>query len=285
MRICPKCRNFYADATLKFCPADGVPLAGIDPTSNLWPKGTEAVRQTARRIQKQIRRQKLKRVVSMTVTTVLAVMVVSVVALNSYIYLNPEEKEIAQALPSTPTPVIDTVSETATPGVEETPSPTPVSWVDAIFGTPTPTPTPDGGGGGPPLTPTPSPRETSTPPLTPTPTPPPTPSGCSFGDKGLAILAIRSGYFNAWKNEIRGTEEGAKKRFYSESKYPALVAEASLSFSMFSPAIVPDNECKTASVTINYAWRVVNTEGENKKYGGSRSYQCVNNGGKWACSQ
>jgi hypothetical protein len=175
MRICLKCRNFYADETLKFCLADGAPLAGVDSTSELWPEGTEAVRKTASRVQRAMRRQKLRRTISTTVTTVLVVMVVTVVSLNSYIYLNPEapQEEIAQAISPTPTP--ETVSELQpTPVIEETPTPTPATLADAIRETPTPTV--GGDGKGPPRTPTPTPTPVIYVMDFPTPTPPPVPT-------------------------------------------------------------------------------------------------------------
>lgn len=109
MRVCPKCRNFYAGETLKFCPADGILLVGVDRSSEHWTEGTEAVRKTTRKVQRQIRRQKLMRVVSVTVTTVLTVMVIYVAVLNSYIYLSPEEKEIAQAVSPEQPPVVKAV--------------------------------------------------------------------------------------------------------------------------------------------------------------------------------
>jgi len=237
MRICPKCRNFYADETLKFCPADGVPLAGVDPGSNLWPEGTEAVRQTAGRIQREVRRLKLKRILSMTVMTILTILVVSTITLNSYIYLNPEEKEIAQAIPPEPTPTVDTVSETPTPAIEETPSPTP--------------------------------------------------SGCSVMDKLNIVSIIRGKYTSAWKNDIRESEEsGIKKIYADEVHFPALSVIATLKLSMFSPLIVPSNDCKRAAVRIDYAWHLdINHGGASapKKYGKSRSYQCTNNDGNLVC--
>lgn len=249
-----------------------------------------------------MRRQKLKKILSTTVTTVLVIMVVSVVTLNSYIYLNPEEPEIAQAIP------------TPTPDAVETPSPTPVSWIDTIFGTPTPTPTPTPGGDGdevptPTVRDSPSPTatiyvpptpdegggETPTPPPPPTPDwspPPPTPdwntpppqSECSWKDKLIIIGKIKS-YTPAWKNAIRESEEAVvKKRYSSETGYPLVELKASLNFPLLGPHVDPSDDCKSATVTINYSWRVVTPEGGSKKYAGvPRSYRCDNNGGSWAC--
>ena len=91
MKYCPKCRDYYEDEFLRFCLKDGVPLSSVSQLTEQWNQGKEIIRQTQKRIQKEIRRQKLKRILIMLITTILVMMVVSVMALQTWIYTHPNE--------------------------------------------------------------------------------------------------------------------------------------------------------------------------------------------------
>jgi hypothetical protein len=122
MFICLKCRTFYSEDSARFCLKDGLPLARVDQTSDLWHEGAEAVRKTRSVLKRQLRLQKLKRVISVSITTTLVIMVVSVMALNSYVYLNPA---IEMPLPSSPSAALLPPQASETPDVEESPTPAP----------------------------------------------------------------------------------------------------------------------------------------------------------------
>lgn len=148
MRSCLKCRAFYDDEALKFCLNDGVPLVEISQSDELWEQGSDALRETYSIIRRQTLRQNLKKMLMTAVTTILVTMVISVITLNSWIYLNPPEEETARNKLPPPTPESNPQS---TPQLESTltPSPTAESTTES-----TPSPT---------LSPTPEPTIESTP--------------------------------------------------------------------------------------------------------------------------
>ena len=78
MRVCPKCRDYYADRLLGFCLADGTPLVDVDPNSDLWDQAARVIEQKQNVVKTQQRRFKWRRVMlrAMLMTT----MVVSVAA-------------------------------------------------------------------------------------------------------------------------------------------------------------------------------------------------------------
>ena len=78
MRVCPKCRDYYADRLLRFCLADGTPLVDVDPNSDLWDQATRVIEQKQNVVKTQQRRFKWRRVMlrAMLMTT----MVVTVAA-------------------------------------------------------------------------------------------------------------------------------------------------------------------------------------------------------------
>jgi hypothetical protein len=114
MWVCPKCGDYYADAGLAFCLADGTPLIGVDPASEVWSEGTRVIEEKANALRKQKRKLKWRRILLSAMTMLVATLVVIVVAVNSYIYLKPKPEE--NVLPKTPTP---------------TPTPTPPVCVEA----------------------------------------------------------------------------------------------------------------------------------------------------------
>jgi cytoskeletal protein RodZ len=103
MRLCPKCGDYYADAALAFCLSDGAPLASVEPSSESWSEGARVIEEKENALKRQTRKLKWRRVALRAMTMALAVMVVCVVAVNSWIYLRPQPEEPVTAEPLTPT--------------------------------------------------------------------------------------------------------------------------------------------------------------------------------------
>jgi hypothetical protein len=77
LRVCPKCGDYYADAQLAFCFADGAPLISVDPSSDKWSEGSRTIEEKARAIKKSRRRLRWKRVLASAVTLLIATMILS----------------------------------------------------------------------------------------------------------------------------------------------------------------------------------------------------------------
>src|SRR6185295_3968151 len=101
MLLCPKCGDYYDDASLAFCLADGTPLVGVDASSESWTEGARVIKQK----DSALRKLKWRRVASLMIMLIVT-MVVYGVASQRYIYL----------VPPSPTP---------TPTPTPSPSPTP----------------------------------------------------------------------------------------------------------------------------------------------------------------
>lgn len=125
MRHCPKCRSFYDDEQLRFCLQDGVPLVDVNQSDELWREGTDFVRDAQRRLVHRIRVERLKRTVSILITTVLVIMVVSVITMKTWIYLSEPDKKIDQN-------VEQTISLTTLPSPETAPSVTANSVTSSV---------------------------------------------------------------------------------------------------------------------------------------------------------
>jgi uncharacterized protein (DUF2141 family) len=78
MRVCPKCRDYYADRLLGFCLADGTPLVDVDPNSDLWDQAARVIEQKQNVVKTQQRRFKWRR--AMLRAMLMTTMVVSVAA-------------------------------------------------------------------------------------------------------------------------------------------------------------------------------------------------------------
>ena len=135
MRFCPKCGEYYADGSLAFCLGDGTPLVDVNPLGESWSAARRAVEEKENALTRQQRRLKWRRIVSAAVTTLIATMVLLVVAVNGLIYLKPKPDEVAAVSP--PTQEASEPAEPAgaiLPNTPADPAPTP--------GMTTPTPTP-----------------------------------------------------------------------------------------------------------------------------------------------
>lgn len=89
LRTCPKCGAFYAVGS-PFCLADGTPLLDVDPASEKWSEGSRIVEEQSRKLARQTRRLKWRRILTTGTTLVIVTMVVTMVAVNSWIYLKPK---------------------------------------------------------------------------------------------------------------------------------------------------------------------------------------------------
>lgn len=285
IKICPTCGDFYADASLLFCPTDGTPLADVSTHDETWAEGSRVVEEKERVLRSRTRRLKLRRALMTTMTVLITTMVVCVVVANTYIYLAPQPDAPVVAAAVTPRP---------SPKPSETPTPTPtpdttsgVPFVPFVPATPTPDPsstpgtTPNSKGpathldNSPPAQPatpttdTPTVTETptvvETPPRTPTPTPtptiestppPPPPSPpapkCTGDDKRRMRDEIVARYSAAWEEAI-GSERDAIVRAYAPdgAVRPGVSLLGPILYSMkFSKT------CEPISVTAVYVWRV-----------------------------
>ena len=97
LRTCPRCGDFYADASLLFCLADGTPLADVDPRGERWAEGSRVVEEKERLLRGRARRLRLRRVLMTMTTLIITTMVVYVVTSNAVIYLSPDEAPVVAA--------------------------------------------------------------------------------------------------------------------------------------------------------------------------------------------
>lgn len=124
MSLCSKCGDYYADQTLAFCLADGMPLLEVEEGSDNWNEGARMLEKKAAALRKLIQARRLRRV-TLLVLALLTLLAYGLAG-KRYIYFVP----VAQPSPTqTPTP---------TPSPSPTPSCSPLPDCS-----PTPTPTPD----------------------------------------------------------------------------------------------------------------------------------------------
>ena len=119
LQTCPRCGDFYADASPPFCLADGTPLVAVDPHDEIWTEGTRVVEEKGRALRRRTRRLRLRRVMTMTMTVLVTMTVVFAAAVNTYVYVVPDtDAPVVVAAPPMPSP---------TPVPSETPTATPTS--------------------------------------------------------------------------------------------------------------------------------------------------------------
>jgi type IV secretory pathway VirB10-like protein len=239
MRFCPKCRTFYDDADLKFCLNDGVPLIKIGENSDLQREGTEAIRQTKHQIRRETFKKQIKKIVSIMITTILMVMIISVITINSWIYFDPQEEEIVQNEEPIPTPE---------PTIEVLPKPSP-SVQKTVSPTPTPKKTP---------TPTPTPKEEIKVDVKPVCLPNEravlqnqilTTFGKSWGEK---FLADRESVKQTRINEL--ARECEKMKMPTECKNFIKNTEAELG-ERKGQSIIASTDCQTVTATVTFEWK------------------------------
>lgn len=275
IRTCPRCADFYADSSLGFCPADGTPLADVDPQDDSWTEAARFVEEKGRVLRKSARRLRLRRVLTTTTSVLITTLVVVVVALNTYVYLSPGPGApvVASALTPTPTP-----RRSATPEWTPTPdAPSSLPFVPAI----TPTPTIE-------VTPTP-PRKTKDTKTTPVET-------CTAADRqriGNEIVAANSA---AWRETIQG-ERAAVIREHVPAPAPGNtngrrveVRGGGAELGRVSFATNVSESCASASVTASYEWTVIweafsngAWRRESKSVGRTKTFSCRKDGSAWRC--
>ena len=294
MRFCQKCGDYYADGSLAFCLNDGTPLVDVNPLSERWSEGERVIEEKENALRKQKRKLKWRRVLLSVMTMLIAIMVVCVVAVNSFIYLNPQQEEVVPDKPLTPatTPGGRSASviastpgkpgSTPTPWLRDKPRPT-ASPVAAKIITPTPTPTPA-------PRPTPSPALKPTP--TPSPSPRPTPSTspqltitlppkCTDADKSREREAIIKRFGDRWRRSI----EGERSKIIARNA-PAGADNAEASLGPIEYQITFLDACMPGFVRARYVWQIrtnVNGMIEVATVAQEKRFTCVKIGGSWLC--
>jgi len=302
MRLCPKCGDYYADGSLAFCLVDGTPLKDVEPLSENWSEGARVIEEKENALRKQKRRMKWRRVLLSVMTMLIAIMVVCVVVVNSFIYLNPQQEEVVPDKPLTPatTPgglsasvVVSTPGKpgsTPTPWLRATPRPT-ASPVAAKIITPTPTPTP---------APRPSPSPALKPTPTPSPSPRPTPSTlpqltiapapkCTDADKSREREAIIKRFGDRWRRSIEGERSKVIARNAPAGADNAIIgannAEASLGPIEYQITFI--EACLSGFVRARYVWQIrtsVNGTIKVATVAQEKRYACAKIGGAWLCN-
>ena len=90
------CGNFalnveiFMTTNFAFCLKDGMPLVLVNPNDENW-SGRNKFNPRNPALNKEIRKQQLKKVVSTLITTIIVISVISVITLKSWIYTHPEE--------------------------------------------------------------------------------------------------------------------------------------------------------------------------------------------------
>jgi hypothetical protein len=271
IRTCPRCGDFYADDPVAFCPADGTPLADVDPHGDAWAEATRVVEEKGRALRRQTRRLMRRRVVMMTTTVLITTLVVCVVAVNTYVYLapKPDAPVVAAALTPTPAP---------TPRRSETPVPTPTQDSPPLPFVPAVTPTP---------TPSPTPTRKTTPTDTKTPV-----EKCTAADRQRLKDQLVAGHSAAWQEAIKA-ERAAVLRENVPAGSPAKGVEVGHGEAALGPVsfdVSVSESCASASVTASYEWAVtweVFSNGTKKKEGKpvsrTKTFACRKDGGAWGC--
>lgn len=254
MKFCPKCRSFYDDESLAFCLADGIPLVKLNESDELWTEGSKAVETSRIIIQKQTRRQQLRRISRILITTLIIIMVISVIAMNIYVYTPSSEDEKVENI--TPT---STIEPNNTPELLSTPNliSTPVSTITTL-----PAPTISR-----------SPTKPPTPKFSPTVTNSPT--SCSPQNEEAIIRKFN---VSIWRNKILPEKPVVLEKNLKEH---AVRADAELGF-VEQIRVKVSFDCKTATVFVPYIWTILPTARAPFSVTGNRTFSC-NKNGSWKC--
>lgn len=309
LNVCPKCRSFYSDADLRFCLEDGVPLVAVSGSENLRREGEDFIRRTERRVRRETFRKQIRKIVSIIITTILTILVISVLTINSWLYLNPETMETAknETIQPEPQPTIEASAETepsAEPSAEPVlpdgePSP-------EITGTPKPEPSP-ALEMSPALTPTPTievvktPTQTRPPPITSAPVSPPIPIEtpvsppiptaeiCSQEERSRADLFIKNKYIEIWRKDILKQKEPLQSEIASANDISFDRISVKLNFSPERISVLISPDCQKAAVKIQVLW-TVQANAPNVKIrvlpprrNSVLPYRCEKTGSSWNC--
>ena len=321
LNFCPKCRSFYSDADLRFCLNDGVPLIAVSENENLRREGEDFIRRAERRIERETFRKQIRKIVSITITTTLTILVISVITINSWLYLNPETMETAKnetiqpepqptvQVSAEPEPSVEVPAETGSTNGEPSPE---------ITGTPTPEPSPTSESfpspSSPPTikiinTPLPPPTETPVsipittptpifvPTITPTPLPveapistPITPEKiCTQQEKTQAISFIKQRYSETWRKGILNQKEPLQNEIASANDLSFDQISVKLNFSPENISVSISSDCQKAAVNIYVLWTVQANAPDVKirvvppRRNSVLPYRCEKAGSSWSC--
>ncbi len=296
MKLCPKCRTYFEDSLLRFCANDGIPLAELDQTSELWTEGKEYIRETNKKIRREIRRSQIKKTLSILVTTVVVTSVMSVITLRSWIYTHPKEtaeirgekteetKIITQSTPktqespviieSTPlisTPVREGLPKTDKPAIKITPKITEAPNTDETSAADE----------------NPSNKNQAAKTNTNSPankniTLPPS-DICAASDRIRFADEIKRSYSSFWKQKILSQKNILFEKYLKGNK-----SRDGAQLSVFQAGITVniDSKCETATANVPIEWAVYSAEkafsGGVKTIKGSESFLC-RKGKIWSC--
>jgi hypothetical protein len=262
IRTCPKCGDYYADALLAFCLADGTPLGNVAPTSEKWNEAARAIQAKERILSKQKRKLKWRRIVMSTMAITTLVMLL--VAVNALISVETVPNRDIASRPSIPetTPAVVNDSSPASVAAEVSPAPSqnPV-LVSIEKETPTPTPIVISASGKPPE--------------------------CSIGNKNQEEKAITDKYGAAWQGSVVG--DGPQ---IDHQELPFGVANTNGAIRIEKPKLITEYQSTfpklcVATVTASYSWLVtINFNGQRKvlhKNAGRRKFTCEKTGQAWHC--
>jgi len=256
LKFCPKCNGFSDDEDLRFCLADGVPLVALDRTDDKWTEGDEVVRQERQRLRREVRRSTIKRALSTLVTTVLIVMVVTVVALNVWIYLGETGDEGLQEY---------VAAQTLLPGGDADIEPVPPGGSTPVT---KPTPRTETTPEIPPaVSPSASPQETG-----PSPAPSPTviaPKQCSAETRHRAEQRVEAEYGNSWRAQFLSTRETVRNKYTpaifrscqihpdpARCKIFVEHIDVGISEAPINKSVTANADCTTVTASITYQWEI-----------------------------
>lgn len=113
IRLCPKCGDYYADAQLAFCLADGTPLTDVNPRDEKWNQGSRVIAEKAKRLSNRKRKLWTRRIVLGALTTLILTLVIA----NSY--------SVETTPPPLPVPLSPSPSPSSSSSLSPSPSPSP----------------------------------------------------------------------------------------------------------------------------------------------------------------
>lgn len=270
LRICPKCGDFYTDALLAFCLKDGTPLVPVSPQSESWSDGRRVIEKKEEVLRQQKRKLKRRRIWLRAMTMLIVTMVMCVVAVNSFIYLQPNpEKEPTPATTSSepiiPKPIEPVDHETAIPS----PPPDTKSPVTTTSTSPTRPPT----------------SSSSLPP----------PSKCSVADNGSEWQAISSQYRAQWRQNIFRERSNIIPRYMLDRANTNLlggVPKLLENLGTIEPKLGEIHyessfpKACTAFITASYVWEIIrNLNGRTNTVTIEKvkRFACVKTGETWRC--
>lgn len=137
--VCPTCGDYYDGKSMKFCRADGAPLKQVNSNDPTWSQAVAGVEEKARVDRKAKFRSKLRRTLVITITVLIAMMLVFVTIVHGLIYFRQDDVSEAPSaeLPAPITSPSPSPTYSPSPSPSPTHAPSPRSYVSS---SPSPTP-------------------------------------------------------------------------------------------------------------------------------------------------